>query len=213
MKNKLELVLLDFDGVLSDSRFYNAINDDDPEIYKKIQLLLFSKEAWPLSAKWMRGQLSYREIHDLIGAGIGVTSNYLNKALEESVKKMKMNDLLLDFTVKMRKKGVKVAVFTDNMDVFDKIFVTQNRLDEIFDGIFSSSMYGKLKLDNNAQFLDQVIELMLSKPENTLLLDDSMKIGDYMLKKGGKFYHYNNYVEGHNDFMKWFNKNFSNYPC
>jgi len=210
MKNpKLKLVLLDFDGVLSQGRFYSTIKKDNPEIYEKIANILFSKEAWPFSSRWMKGEFSYKDLHMEIAPRVGVGVEYLNNKLEESVRRIQLNTPLVEFSNKLRSSGIKVVIFTDNMDIFDEIFVQHANLETLFDKIFSSSAYKKLKLDNNAEFLSDVFTDMNVSPSESLFLDDSIKIGPYMEKLGGKFYHYDKYIDGHQDFLSWFNQTYS----
>ena len=210
LKNStLKLVLLDFDGVLSQGRFYSTIKKDSPEIYEKIANILFSKEAWPFSSRWMRGEFSYKDLHREIAPRVGVEVEYLNNKLVESVMCMKLNTSLVEFSKKLRSSGIQVVIFTDNMDIFDEVFVRYANLDTLFDKIFSSSAYKKLKLENNAEFLRDVFAEMGIRPSESLFLDDSIKIGPYMEKLGGKFYHYDKYVDGHQDFLIWFNQAYS----
>lgn len=203
---KLTTVLFDFDGVLSKGRFYNTIADD--YIKDGIRNKLFTKEAWPLIEKWMKGILSYKQIHKLFASELGTTVKFLNRNLKESVKAMALNQELIEFAGMCREKGIKTAIFTDNMDIFEEVTVPSHGLDKKFDFIFSSSSYGKLKLDDNAEFLKYVISQTESKFENTLFIDDSPKIGISMVNNGGYFYQYENYEIEFPKFIKWFYSKF-----
>ena len=208
-RNELKAILFDFDGVLSKGRFYSTICNEDQKIKDAIIQNIFSKEAKDVIQTWMRGERSFEEVHTMFAESIGTDIEFLNKSLIESVLAIKLNTELLNFVSSMRHLGVKVTIFTDNMDVFDRIFVPYNNLKNKFDFIFSSSTFKKLKLDNNAAFLKQAIEIMDVRYEQTLLLDDSPKIGVFMKKFGGNFYLYEDYYNEFNKFIQWFYNNFN----
>ncbi len=207
--NNIKSVLFDFDGVLSNGRFYSTISPKKSDIKEKIISKIFSKEAWPLIQTWMIGDKSYRDIHSIVSEQIQVDEDFLNKSLIDSVKKMKMNSNLFKFAKELRTNGVTVSIFTDNMDVFDNIFVPLNELNYHFDNIFSSSKYQMLKSHNDGKFLRYVLDKLSIEPEQTLFIDDKPKNGEFMKDFGGNFYQYIDYDNGYKDFRKWFNTQFT----
>jgi FMN phosphatase YigB (HAD superfamily) len=212
MNNKqLSLILFDFDGVLSDGRFYSELKDTHPDIHEKIIELLFSKENWPQISEWMRGNLSYEEIHNSISQKIGKEADWLNAALVESVKNMPLNEDLVNFTTNVKKLGIKTAVFTDNMDVFDRVFVEHSNLLNTFDHVFSSSDFGALKLDDGAKFFKHALSTSDCTNGDFLFLDDSIKIKDLTESLGGTFYNYNIYNSKHDEFEEWFKQTYPEY--
>jgi FMN phosphatase YigB (HAD superfamily) len=200
---KLKTILFDFDGVLSKGRFYSTIVESHPDIHAKIVQNIFTKEAWDTIQIWMRGEMSFEGLHKHFSDKIGAPVEFLNRALIDSILIMKLNEDLMLFNEEMRKKGVKTAVFTDNMDIFERLFVPYNNLSDKFDYIFSSSTHKKLKLDNEAEFLKEVLTATGNDPATTLFLDDSPKIGVYMEKFGGHFYCYDDYLGGFSKFRAW----------
>lgn len=211
IKKELSLILFDFNNVLSKDQFYSTLRQSHPDEYKKITQILFSSESYPLVSRWMRGEMSYKEIHQLLSQKVGLPAYVLNKALIDSVKKMTLNELLFDFSQNMRACGVKIAILTDNMDVFDKVYIPHVSLNKKFDGIFSSSSFNKLKLDKNAELIFEAISSMQAEPKNTLFIDDCFENGNILKKAGGIFYHYDRYLAGHGDFLEWFFENFKMY--
>jgi len=205
----LSLILFDFHKVLSPSDFYAELAKTNPQEYKKLRLSLFSPESYPLLSRWMRGELSYREIHRMIEPLIGLSASSLDKLLIKGVKAIELNYLLLEFSQNMRARGIKVAILTDNFDVFDEVLVPNFKLEERFDKIFSSASQKRLKLDNDGELIFKAISLMGSQPEYTLFIDDLAENGNQLKKSGGLFYQYDNYIEGHQAFLQWF---FSNFP-
>lgn len=208
IKNELSLILFDFHNVLSKDQFYSTLNQSHPDEYKKITQILFGSAGHPLTSRWMRGEISYKEIHQFISQKVGLPANVLDGALIDSVKNMTLNELLFDFSQNIRTCGVKIVILTDNMDVFDEIYVPHVGLYEKFDGIFSSYSSRKLKMDNNAELIFEAISNMQSEPKNTLFIDDCFENGNILKKAGGFFYHYDRYMAGHEDFLKWFFENF-----
>jgi len=211
IKASLRSILFDFDGVLSKGRFYSTIPEKNYKIKDAINKNVFNKGSWNLMQTWMRGEKSFEEIHKSIAEKVGSNVEFLNKHLIDSVLRMQLNKGLIKFAIQMRSLGVRTAIFTDNMDIFDRVFVPYHSLNEKFDFIFSSSTYKKLKLDNDAFFLKETIKKMKSSPSETLLLDDSPEIGVYMNKIGGYFYHYQDYEKELPKFFKWFKENFAKY--
>ena len=207
-QKKLSLILFDFHNVLSQDRFYTTLIDTHPEVYQKIVETLFFPEGYKLISQWMRGELSYKDIHKIIAPVVGLSAAFLDEALVESIKKIELNEKILEFSQKMRSLGIKVAILTDNMDVFTEIYIPYVGLDKKFDKIFSSACQKKLKLDNNSEFIFDAILEMNSTPENTLFIDDCIDNGDLFKEAGGIFYQYDNYIEGHSKFIIWFCNNF-----
>lgn len=207
-QKKLSLILFDFHKVLSQGNFYTPLIDTQPEVYKKIVETLFFPEGYKLISRWMRGELSYKDIHKMIASTVGLTAESLDEALIESVKKIELNEKMMTFSQEMRSLGIKVAILTDNMDVFTDFFVPYVGLDKKFDKIFSSAQHKKLKLDNKSEFIFDAILEMGSQPENTLFIDDCIDNGDFLKEAGGIFYQYDNYIEGHSKFIIWFYNNF-----
>lgn len=208
MSSKLNLILFDFYNVLSKSHFYTNLANNYSGQHKIITQSLFSPEAYPLLSRWMRGDISYKDIHNKISPLVGLPASFLNKALIESVKQITLNTELLAFSQKMRSLGVRVAILTDNFDVFEEIYVPHANLDKKFDNIFSSASQKKLKLDNNGEIIFKAISKMNSQPENTLFIDDCKENGNDFTRAGGIFYQYDKYIDGHKDFIKWFENNF-----
>lgn len=207
--NDLKAVLFDFDGVLSKGRFYSTISDSHPKIHSKIVENIFSKDAWEVVQTWMRGEKSFEELHKHFSGSIGTDVEFLNRALIDSVLVMQLNQDLVDLAQELRSKGIKTAIFTDNMDIFERVFVPYNNLTDKFDFIFSSSTHKKLKLDNDAEFLKEVLEAVGDEPQSTLFLDDSPKIGVPMREFGGHFYLYEDYGKQFPLFRKFLKENFN----
>lgn len=212
MKENLKLVLFDFNGVLSNSKFYSSLEKDDKNLHSKVISTVFFNENLNLVNKWMRGDISYLDVNSYLSFEMGVDSDYLNNQLIESVYNMKLNNDIITLASNLKQKGIKVAVLTDNMDVFEKFLVPKYDLNSVFDYIFTSNSYKKLKLDDNASLLSDIFDIVGVKARETLLVDDSDDIGFYMHCYGGNFYLYEKYTKAqYKDLLLYLSKNFNFY--
>lgn len=206
---KLDLILFDFHNTLSNSLFYIGLAEEHPEISKALSKDIFAnKENAEILKQWMKGSCTYKEFHEKVAKKINCDPKILDKYLENGIKKMSLNEDLVKFAKKIKTKGVKVVVFTDNMDPFNEMVVPHFQLNEIFDNIISSWDYRILKDENNGEFIDIILKEMGIEIEKTLLIDDSTSIYEIIKNKGGHGYIYKDYVNEFPKFEKWFTENF-----
>lgn len=172
-------IFIDWDGTLSKSRFWDRWNHD-PEQYPRytlIQDVLFNNdEGKLLILDWMRGLRSSANILQYLEDTTGIPYKELESELRYSSDNMTfINCSVIDKIQKIRAKGIKVVIATDNMDTFEHVTVPSLRLDELFDGVIISSNRGALKneiIDNTSQFFNLYIQ------QNGLQLHDSVLIDD-----------------------------------
>jgi len=199
----IKTVIFDFDGVLSKDYFYANLVDVYPKAYSFIQERIFSRGS-KIVDEWMRGQLTSSQVNRFISENTDIDFNKLNKLFVESVKVMKIEKQLINLALRLREKGVTVALVTNNMDVFDEIIVKQHQLANIFPVIINSSNHGILKHEENGKLFDIAMERLKEKDcSKVLLVDDSAKARQAFEQKGGLTFPYVNYE----DFLKWANKN------
>lgn len=197
----IKLLLVDFDGVMSKSKFY----DSYPQEYKKefgilLKQLFMSPESGLLDS-WMRGSIGYKDLHAKIADNPTVASVY-DETLLNSITAMQLNREMLDTVRRVRDSGVKVALFTNNMDVFDDITVKHFNLVNHFDAIYSSSQHGKLKFEDDTLFVKAASNAGAT-PSEVALVDDSMSSIEAMKQLGGVSFHYKDYTENHPQFESW----------
>lgn len=185
----IKLLLVDFDGVMSQGRFYTG----HPEAYKQefayLQKVLFEENRDNLLNHWMRGKIDFRTLHARIAGEIDVDPAIYDTALIESVKHMQLNTHMLETVRKVRAAGVQAALFTDNMDIFDEVSVPHHKLANQFDAIYSSSQYGKLKVEDDSLFI-RICKEHLAKPSEAALVDDSLKPTEALNRLGGQAFLY-----------------------
>lgn len=149
VKPQLKLLLVDFDGVMSNGRFYNTTLPEEKSIAQQAVAHIFTRGNKNMLDSWMRGHYSFRQLHKEIEEKTGIHADELDKLLIESVQRMPLNQPMLSFIKQLRRKGIIVSLFTNNMDIFDTVSRTFYRLDDHFDYVYSSSAHNRLKLEDN----------------------------------------------------------------
>ncbi|MBT4849565.1 HAD hydrolase-like protein [Candidatus Parcubacteria bacterium] len=206
---KLDLILFDFHNTLSNSLFYTGLEKEYPEISYKLSKNIFNnKNKIPILEKWMKGKYTYKEFNRIVAKEIKCKPAILDYHLEKSVKRMSLNKDLIYFAKNMKKRGIKVVIFTDNMDPFKKMVVPNLKLNDTFDNIISSWDYKMLKEEKNGRFVDVILKQMKIEIKKTLLIDDSLGISKIIRNKGGHSYLYKDYNNEFPKFYAWFTKKF-----
>ena len=197
----IKLLLVDFDGVMTKSKFYDAYPQKNKKEFDTLLKQLFMSQESDLLDPWMRGQIGYKEMHAKIADNPKIASIY-DEALLQSIVTMQLNQKMLDTVRRVRDSGIKVALFTNNMDVFDTITVKYFNLSEHFDAIYSSSQHGKLKFEDGTTFIKAASSVGATASE-IALVDDSVDSINAMKQLGGAAFHYKNYTEDHAQFESW----------
>lgn len=208
MKHKLQLLLVDFDGVMSNGRFYHSEDKAEKEMGNQAIQNIFTPKNTNLLNDWMRGACSYGEVHDLVEQETGIDARKLDELLESSVKRMSLNVALLSFIAKLRASGVRVSLFTNNMDIFDLISRSYHNLDEYFDFIYSSSKFGQLKLENE-NLLQRAIKDAKAHKRDTAFVDDSQLSYIAATGYGIDTFLYSNYDASQTEFEEWLSRGFA----
>lgn len=184
-------VLLDFDGVLSHGRFYEpGLSSEHPDATAWLQAHFFVSGNETVK-RWMRGGLSFREVHARLEKETGVSAKELDDLLIESLRTFKFNQELIEMVDLLRASGVKTAIVTDNMDVFTRYVVPFHHLGQHFDAIVNSSDYGCLKEDDGGRlFQIAVARCGISDIRQTLLVDDTLRKIEMFRGLGGQAHHF-----------------------
>jgi FMN phosphatase YigB (HAD superfamily) len=202
--SQIAAVFFDFDGVLCTDRFFASLKPDYPHVQEWINRHVFGGEKW--GDKWMRGELNSHQMNQIIANATGISYDLLDRILPEGVGRMQVNQVLLQYAETLKHQGVKVALVTNNMDVFNEIIIPVKQLDKVFPVIVNSCDYGLMKQDENGKLFDITLEkLGIASFEGVLLIDDSAGYCDIFKAKGGMAYQYSNLP----DFEQWAEKLFS----
>lgn len=191
-------ILFDFDGVLCHDRFYGErVKTQYPEVHDWIQENIFGDND-KLVKDWMRGKINAVKINQIIAEHTGINYEKLYKLFVESVRKMKVDERIIDVVQELKQDGRTLGIVTDNMDVFTEITASNHNLNELFDTIVNSADYGYLKKDENGKLFDIA---MAAVGENnfsrTLLIDDSVSTIELYRQRGGNAFLYKNFNELH----------------
>jgi FMN phosphatase YigB (HAD superfamily) len=196
--SNITAVFFDFDGVLCTDRFFAALKPDYPHVQEWISQHVFNGEKY--CDKWMRGELDYRQVNRIIAGATGISPELLDKILISGVGRMNVNAALIQFAEKLKQKDIKVALVTNNMDVFSEITVPAKQLDKTFPIIINSYEYRLMKQDKNGRLFDIALKLLgLDSYQGVLLVDDTLAYCEIFKNKGGQIYQYAN----QEDFFKW----------
>lgn len=207
-KKQLKLLLVDFDGVLSNGRFYHVPDQTRKEIGRAASEIIFDKENTALVDGWMRGEYGFKDVHDEVERRAGIDARLLDGLLEESIGHMSLNPSLLRFVATLRSRGVVVSLFTNNMDIFDVVSVRQHRLREHFDHIYSSSLHGQLKLENEVLLREAAGEVGASL-DAVVLVDDSSQSFARATGYGVATFLYDQYEASQPAFETWLERGYT----
>lgn len=173
---KYKVVFVDWDGTLSNSRFWGRW-EGTPR-YEQIQQALF-RGGHDLLKDWMRGVIVYEAILQYVESKTGIPYEELEDELRYSSENMRYIDpSVIDHIQKLRATGTKVVIATDNMDTFQRWTVPVLRLDALFDDILTSdtrrALKGDLYSDGASAFFSPYFSQSNAKPSETVLIDDNL---------------------------------------
>lgn len=132
----------------------------------------------------------------------GIDANKLDELLVASVKRMSLNQSMLKFTQNLREQGVVISLFTNNMDIFDRVSRYHHQLDDYFDFIYSSSAYGQLKFETDAIILKACIDADVGMGD-LMLVDDSPVSYETARKLDIPAFPYTDYTASQQPFETW----------
>ena len=131
--------------------------------------------------------MTSNDVNRFICANTKIDFEELSSLFTESVKNMSIDKRLVTLAKKLTLNRVKVAIVTDNMDVFSSITIKNHNLDKVFPVIVNSCEYGVLKSEANGKLFDITLDkLGVNNYKNALLIDDSSKSRSMFESKGGK---------------------------
>lgn len=195
MQPKPKVVFVDWDGTLSRSTFWAPVSGAKLTRRQANQICTFVFANSPdLVQDWMRGRLTSESVADILAQRFRLDPDVILADLRLSCQNMRLiNPLLAESVLRLRQKGIKVVIATDNMDTFVRWTVPSLRLDEIFDAILDSPTRGALKadiVDGYSLFFDHYLTQENIQPHEAVLLDDNAD-NDAVRSRGIRFIHIN----------------------
>jgi len=188
-------VFFDYDGVLCTDRFYATLKQDYFQALQFIDETIFGGPQ-KYADRWMRGEFSYHEINQLISDATDIPFDKLTILFKAGVRQMRKNQALIQFALSLKRRGIKIALVTNNMDIFNEITVPEKKLAEVFPVIINSFDYKILKHDENGKLFDLALEkLGLDSYQGVWLIDDRPTPCAVFAAKGGDAYQYSEQKE------------------
>lgn len=184
-----ETVLFDFHGVLCHDYLFTSLHTTYPEVESFVETEIFGNGG-ELGDKWMRGEMNVAEVNRHISENTGININLLSELLVRSIGNMRIDQRLTDLAQDLVLSGRKVALVTDNMDIFNTVTISKHKLDEIFPVIVNSCDHGMMKHEHEGKLFDIALEkLGVGSYDRTLLIDDSIRVRPVFENKGGGGFH------------------------
>lgn len=188
----LRAVLFDFDGVLMPhGSFWTSIDEIYPGMWEKLD-----KEFWgandtkQLIIDWKIGKKNAWDIVEYIAHKFHLDATIIYNELVISAKEIVIDGQLLNYAQQLRQQGIKTAILTDHVDIFVDVIVPSNHLNNLFDAIFCSSVYGILKTTNDGAFISTAVQHLQIPMESVLVIDDWDLVCSLARKQGGEAYWY-----------------------
>ncbi len=185
MKNKdYKTIFFDWNKTLSHSLFWSQLANpkhERHEWYKNIGNFIFVKNTHIIN-DWMRGDIDEDHIADMIFDAFAYPKKQVIDDLAESCRQMQfVSEDVLPLIKKIRVKGVKCVIATDNMDSFSKYTVPALNLLHYFDDILVSFERKKLKFDCEEGFIPFFNAYIIREG---LTYDDVVLVDDCIDKSG-----------------------------
>lgn len=175
---RLKVVFVDWHKTLCSCSFFHHLEKKDASLFDKLDHRLFEEMPMENFIEWMRGNITKKDIvARLADARLPVSK--VSALLKQGCETMFLDRKdYLKWIKKIRKKGKKVIIATDNVDTFDEYTVPALKLTRYFDDILSSYRLGKLKKDvegGRLLFFDDFLKKNGIKYEEAMLIDDDEK--------------------------------------
>jgi FMN phosphatase YigB (HAD superfamily) len=190
---RFETILFDFHGVLCSDHLFAGLEAVHPRAHRFVEKEIFGGGS-DVPDRWMRGEMSVEDVKRHIVSETDISEDTLNDVLRRSIEAMRLDMRLLRLARRLSVEGGKVALVTDNMDVFNELVVPHHGLGGYFSVIVNSCDHGLLKKEENGALFDIALEkLGVSGFDKTLLIDDSKSVGPIFEGRGGTVYTYKTY--------------------
>lgn len=193
---KIRCVVFDFGFTLSPDFYFKVIPPEVPHWHEIIQEHIFKDPA--IAIPWMKGEISGRDVADILGRYMPLDADTILSTMEEGCKELAFNPAVWLFALKQKLAGRKIALVTDNMDVFTKVVVPSHKLQRIFDVVVNSSDFHQV----DKEILWPLAFERLGNGigyANSLLIEDGETEPEKFRRLGGVAYQY----KGEKAFSKW----------
>lgn len=171
-----DVIFIDWYVTLSRSHYWEQLRVTAPQDYERLSGWLIGN--MDIFNDWMRGNLSSTALARLQAEAHGLPQDYVERELYESCRHLTFDrPEVLEEIARLRQRGVKVIIATDNISEFSTITAESQRLNDYFDGILNSADLGVLKGDDVSEaaipFFDDCLKQYATSYSRALLIDDS----------------------------------------
>lgn len=184
---RLKVVFVDWHKTLCSCPFFHQLQKQDEALYDKLEHRLFEDMPIEQFIEWMRGKINKNDIIKRL-CGDDLSFNFVAEILKKSCETMSLDRKdYLKWIRKIRKKGKKVVIATDNVDTFDDYTVPALKLTRYFDDILCSFLLKRLKndvLNGKMLFFDDFLKKYDIKYDEAMLIDDSEDTVKLCLQNG-----------------------------
>jgi len=189
---RYEAVFWDFDGVWSRGRFYTSLAKIHPKAHAFVETGIWGPCGGSRVDQWMRAERTMDDINRLIAQETGIDFDLLTRTFLEDVAHMEIEMRHIPIVLELKRRGIKVGMVTNNMDVFDRITRPRLDLDGLFDGVVVNSFaHRRLKAEGLYEIAMQQIGHTCY--DTTLLIDDSPRARAAFEARGGHTYAYHSF--------------------
>lgn len=175
-KKDLKVLFVDWYRTLCSCPFFHNLQKVNPKLFQKLDDKMFDELPLSLLVDWMRGKVNKNDILQRM-ADEEMSFDEIGRLLKYGAATMKFdNEAFIPLIQRLRQKGLKVVIATDNTDVFCDYTVPGLKLHRYFDGIISSNQVGYVKsdvFDGKMLFFDKYLTENNCSYSEAMLLDDS----------------------------------------
>lgn len=184
---RIKVVFVDWHKTLCSRVFFQFIKRRNKKLFDKLEHRLFEEMPLEKFIDWMKGALTKEDIlKEICQDDLNIQE--ISRFLQASCEKMKFDRPDYKKWIKrLREKGKKVVIATDNVDVFEDYTVPALKLHKYFDAILCSSTLKCLKHDAKNKkllFFDDFLRNNNIKYEEAILLDDDEELIRFCKKFG-----------------------------
>lgn len=184
---RIKVVFVDWHKTLCSRVFFQFIKRRNKKLFDKLEHRLFDEMPLYKFIDWMKGKLTKEDIlKEICQDDLNVSE--ISKLFQMSCEKMKLDRPDYKKWIKrLREKGKKVVIATDNVDAFEEFTVPAQKLNKYFDDILCSSSLKCTKHESKNKkllFFDDFLRNHNIKYEEAILLDDDEELIRFCKKFG-----------------------------
>jgi len=204
----IKTIFIDWDKTLSTSVFWEQLKDMNSPYNHYFDRLeeFFFKQNEHLVNNWMLGKYNSERVCKKISKAIGLSCKAVFNELAISASNMVFVDFRIPEVLKrIRKKGTKLVVATDNMDTFRRFTIPGMKLYDLFDDFLISNELKCFKYSVSSgklPFFEGFLKINKLTYKEVILIDDSVEKTGYFEKIGFRI----KYIKDKKDLLNHLNE-------